>query len=49
LGLPVSKGKFTSGGRVLQVVYAGPFASGAEAQAALRAARGNGFSDAFIR
>ncbi len=49
LGLPVSKGKFTSGGKVLQVVYAGPFASGADAQAALRAARGNGFSDAFIR
>jgi hypothetical protein len=49
LGLPVSKGKFTSSGRLLQVVYAGPFASGAEAQAALRAARGNGFSDAFIR
>jgi cell division septation protein DedD len=49
LGLPVSKGKFTSHGKLLQVVYAGPFASGADAQAALNAARGNGFSDAFIR
>ena len=49
LGLPVSNGKFRKQGKVLQVVYAGPFASGAEAQAALSAARGNGFADAFIR
>lgn len=46
LGLPVTKSK---AGKALQVVYAGPFASGADAQAGLRLARGNGFSDAFIR
>lgn len=49
LGLPVSKGKFSKQGKMLQVIYAGPFASGGDAQAALFAARGNGFSDAFIR
>lgn len=46
LGLPVTKGK---AGGALQVIYAGPFASGADASAALLLARGNGFSDAFIR
>lgn len=46
LGLPVSR---TNTSNALQVVYAGPFASGADAAAALRAARSNGFSDAFIR
>ena len=49
LGLPVSKGKTTKGGKALQIVYAGPFASSAEAQAALHAARGAGFGDAFLR
>lgn len=46
LGLPVSKGK---AGGALQVIYAGPFASGADASAALQMARSNGFADAFIR
>ena len=49
LGLPVSKGKFSKQGKALQVVYAGPFATGAAAQTALNAARSDGFSDAFIR
>jgi cell division protein FtsN len=46
LGLPVAKGRTSKG---LQVVFAGPFGSGAEAQAALSAARRAGFSDAFLR
>lgn len=46
LGLPVSRSK--SGG-ALQVVFAGPFASGNDATTALQAARRSGFSDAFIR
>ena len=49
LGLPVAKGKSNKSVAALQVVYAGPFASGSEAQAALAAVRGNGFADAFIR
>lgn len=49
IGLPVASGKLTKGGRALQIVYAGPFGSQAEAQMALIAARGAGFADAFIR
>ena len=49
LGLPTARGKITKGGRALQIVYAGPFGSSAEAQAALSAARSAGFADAFIR
>lgn len=49
LGLPVARQTITKGGKALQIVLAGPFASGAEAQAALGAARRAGFSDAFIR
>ena len=49
MGMPVSKSKFSKQGRALQVIYAGPFVSGAAAQAALNVARGAGFSDAFIR
>ena len=49
LGLPVARSKATIGGKPVQVVLAGPFASAAEAQAALRAARGAGFGDAFLR
>jgi septal ring-binding cell division protein DamX len=45
-GLPVSRGKLNGG--ALTVVYAGPFASAADAKAALSAARGMGFSDARI-
>ena len=49
LGLPVSKGNFSKQGQALQVIFAGPFSSGADAQTALNAARGNGFTDAYIR
>lgn len=49
LGLPVATSKFTKGGRQLQIVLAGPFASAADAQSALSAARRAGFGDAFIR
>lgn len=49
LGLPAAKSQMTRNGKQLQVVYAGPFASTSAAQAALAAARGAGFSDAFIR
>lgn len=48
LGLPVANGKFSKNGKALQVIYAGPFASGMDAQAALHAALGVGFSDAYI-
>jgi SPOR domain len=49
LGLPTAKGKINQGGKALQIVYAGPFTSQSAATAALRAARGAGFGDAFIR
>ncbi|MEZ5754105.1 MAG: SPOR domain-containing protein [Paracoccaceae bacterium] len=49
LGLPVAMSKGRIGGKAVQVVLAGPFGSSAEAQAALRAARGAGFGDAFLR
>lgn len=49
LGLPVAKAPMRSRGRQLQVVLAGPFASATDAQQALRAARGAGFSDAYLR
>jgi hypothetical protein len=49
LGLPVARSKGQIKGKAVQVVLAGPFGSAAEAQAALRAARGAGFGDAFIR
>ena len=49
LGLPVARSKITKGGKALQIVLAGPFASSADAQAALSKARRAGFSDAFIR
>lgn len=46
MGLPVARGKAKGG--ALQVIYAGPFASAAEAKAALASARRAGFSDAVI-
>ena len=46
LGLPVSRSSLRGG--ALQVVYAGPFASSAEAGAALSRVRGAGFGDAVI-
>jgi SPOR domain len=49
LGLATARANMTQGGRALTVVLAGPFGSPGEAQAALGAARGAGFGDAFIR
>lgn len=49
LGLPVARSAGRIGGKAVEVVLAGPFGSGAEAQAALQAARSAGFADAFIR
>lgn len=49
LGLPAAGGKGAIKGKTVQVVYAGPFGSVAQAQAALNAARRAGFGDAFIR
>ncbi len=49
LGLPTAKGNLNKNGKALQIVYAGPFGTAAEAQSALSAARSVGFSDAFIR
>ncbi len=49
LGLPVARSNGRIGGKPVQVVLAGPFGSATEAQAALRAARGAGFGDAFVR
>jgi SPOR domain len=49
LGLPAARSNITQGGRALTVVLAGPFDSTGQAQAALNAARGAGFGDAFIR
>lgn len=49
LGLPVARSAGSIGGKAVQVVLAGPFGSAGDAQAALGAARGAGFGDAFIR
>lgn len=49
IGLPVARTKTTSGGKAVQIVLAGPFASAADAAEALSMARGAGFGDAFIR
>ena len=49
LGLPVSTSKITRSGKVLQIVYAGPFGSQAAAQSALAQARAAGFGDAILR
>lgn len=48
LGLPVARKGGRVNGRAVQVVYAGPFASVSDAQAALSAARRAGFADAFV-
>ena len=48
-GLPVAMSKLVKGGKQLQIVLAGPFASAGEAQAALSKARRAGFGDAFLR
>jgi cell division protein FtsN len=49
LGLPVTSTQITQKGRLLTVVYAGPFAASAAAQAGLAAARQAGFTDAVLR
>jgi hypothetical protein len=49
LGLPAATGPGRIRGTPVQVVRAGPFATPAEAQAALAAARAAGFRDAFVR
>ena len=49
LGLPVSTAKTTRKGKVVQVVYAGPFGSADEARSALGMARSAGFGDAILR
>jgi hypothetical protein len=49
LGLTTARSSVTHGGRQLTIVFAGPFGTHGDAQLALRAARGAGFGDAFIR
>ncbi len=49
MGLATARASTTQGGRALTIVLAGPFSTSGEAQAALGAARGAGFGDAFIR
>lgn len=49
LGYDVRMGRLTSGGTVLRVVLAGPFASQIDLNAALAALRAQGYSDAFVR
>jgi hypothetical protein len=49
LGLPVQAARATIRGKPVQVVFAGPFATAAEANQAVAAARRAGFADAFIR
>ena len=49
LGLPVARSKGRIGGKPVQVILAGPFGDSGAAQSALRAARGAGFGDAFVK
>lgn len=49
LGLPVGFAQITRNGQPLRVVAAGPFASAAQLQSALSAARAAGYGDAFTR
>lgn len=49
LGLPVATGRLTRQGKVLTVVYAGPFSAADTARAGLAAARAAGFGDAVLR
>lgn len=48
LGLPVARANRRLNGKAVEVVFAGPFASSAEARSALTAARRAGFGDAFV-
>ncbi len=47
VGLPTAKRPVSRGGRVLEIVYLGPFNSQIELDSALKDARNAGFSDAF--
>lgn len=49
LGLPAATARITRGGKAMQIVYAGPFASTDAARSALAAAQGAGFGDAFVK
>ncbi|PLL12608.1 hypothetical protein C0V75_11825 [Tabrizicola sp. TH137] len=49
LGLPVARSEGRIGGKPVQVILAGPFGDSGAAKAALRAARGAGFGDAFVK
>jgi hypothetical protein len=49
LGLPAAIGQLTRGGKLYQVVFAGPFASEEMAGSALTKLRRNGFPDSVIR
>ncbi len=48
LGLPVHRGSLVRRGSMLVTVFAGPFATSAEADAALKSARAAGFADAVV-
>jgi hypothetical protein len=48
LGFPVARANRHLNGKAVEVVFAGPFASSAEAQSALSAVRRAGFGDAFV-
>ncbi|MBC7477796.1 MAG: SPOR domain-containing protein, partial [Pseudorhodobacter sp.] len=49
LGLPIATSSITRKGHMLQVVYAGPFASPTQAQSALATTLGAGFTDAILK
>lgn len=49
LGLPVAKSRINKGGRVLEIVLAGPFESPSAAKGALQKAHSAGFGDAILR
>lgn len=49
MGLPIAKSQIIKSGKALQIVLAGPFATGAEVTSAMNLARQAGFADAFIR
>ncbi len=49
LGLPVTTARTTRNGATLQIVYAGPFASGPEASSGLSTVHRAGYADAFLR
>ena len=48
-GMPTRVAKVNRGGKTLQIVMAGPFKSSQQTSSALRALRGAGYGDAFVR